>query len=604
MVPLLHALSLLQNAVRSNRMAHFQPSVACIISCVRSVLTAVGCLPRDAPLLQQFPSLAQERKRVLADLAAIVNQAKAASDEDLDEDERGMQVEKMVRLGGQVFSRVRRFLAVAVRCGVKVPDKRVSIEYPPMLIESLSPQAQEAFSSRGSLVSSSTAESEDETLRVSSRQTKNAVSLPPRDRARDRPVTPRTAARAKSMGDLRSARKTPLDADPRPARNSPQPQNLRPLAPAESRLNSSKHKHGPSVSSISSSSSFTSADSVMSPVSAAFPSGPSTYEELTDALRRTHDQYLSTIAAFIGHAHAHSRSSHAASTGHMYELVREIVEIVCKLLVVVEAVLQHPTVPIHKVANLKLAKDGLYTVTSGLAESVRLLTGNLPPDMTEEQEKMALIRSATDALKAGADCVTAVKICLSRSSGEQPFIIERPGSLGEYSASSHSSDQAVRPRVQRAVSMSGIPQIADDMSTEESEGTTISHYGADRSASQQSEEIASEESGFLVRSPLVPMTTRSFNHLFLRPHPLRPGRPRLFPQRKPLIPAQRGVTTKAKTRVYRRRCSMATSRWFLRRTYPTSYYWTLTHGYNPTIIHRKMFPTIQTANLSVLLFGP
>lgn len=558
MVPLLHALSLLQNAVRSNRIAHFQPSVACIISCVRSVLTAVGCLPRDAPLLQQFPSLALERKRVLADLAAIVNQAKAASDEALDEDERGMQVEKMVRLGGQVFSRVRRFLAVAVRCGVKVPDKRISIEYPPMLIESLSPQAQEAFSSRGSLVSSSTADSEDETLRVSSRQTKNAVSLPPRTRVRDRPVTPRTAARAKSMGDLRSARKSPLNADPHPARKSPQPQHLRPLAPAESRLNGSRHKHGPSISSLSSSSSFTSADSVISPVSPAFPSGPSTYEELMEALRRTHNQYLSTIAAFIGHAHVHSRSSHAASTGHMYELIGEIVEIVCKLLVVVDAVLQHPTVPVHKVAKLKLAKAGLYTVTSGLAESVRLLTGSLPPDMTEEQEKMALIRSATDALKAGADCVTAVKMCLSRSSGEEPFIIERPGSLGEYSA-----DQVVRPRVQRAVSMSEILHIADDTSTEESEGTTISHYGADQSASQRSEEITSEDSecqGFLVRSPLMPMTTRSFNHLFsLRLHLLTPARPHLFPQSKLLNPAQHGMTTKAKTRVCKRRCSMATS---------------------------------------------
>jgi son of sevenless-like protein len=519
MVPLLHALSLLQNAVRSNRMAHFQPSVACIISCVRSVLTAVGCLSRDAPLLQQFPSLAQERKRVLHDLAAIVNQAKAASDEGLDEDERGMQVEKMVRLGGQVFSRVRRFLAVAVRCGVEVPDKRVSIEYPPMLLESLSAQAHDGFSSRGSLVSNSTAESEDETLRVSSRQTKAAVSLPPRARARDRPVTPRTAARAKSMGDLRLGRKTPLDTDPRLARNASQLQNPRALAPAESRLNSStrhRHKHGRSVSSISSSSSFTSADSVISPTSPAFPSGPSTYEDLMEALRRTHNQYLSTIAAFIGHAHIHSRSSHAASTGHMYELVREIVEIVCKLLVVVEAVLRHPTVPTHKAANLKLAKEGLYNVISGLAESVRLLTGSLPPDMTEEQEKAALIRSATDALKTGADCVAAVKMCLSRSSGEQPFIIERPGAFGEYSAPSHSDDQAVRPRVQRAVSLGEVHQVADDMSTEESEGTTLLHYGADRSTSQRSEEDTSEESecpGFLVRSSSLLMKMPSFNDL-------------------------------------------------------------------------------------------
>jgi son of sevenless-like protein len=198
----------------------------------------------------------------------------------------------------------------------------------------------------------------------------------------------------------------------------------------------------------------------------------------------------------------------------MYELVREIVEIVCKLLVVVEAVLHHPTVPVHKAANLKLAKVGLYNVTSGLAESVRLLTGSLPPDMTEEQEKTALIRSATDALKAGADCVAAVKMCLSRSSGEQPFVIERPGGLGEYSESSQSADQSIRSRIQRAVSLSELHQAAGDISTEESDGTTLSHYGADRSASQPSEESTLEGSecpDFMVRSPVLLATKPSSN---------------------------------------------------------------------------------------------
>jgi hypothetical protein len=197
----------------------------------------------------------------------------------------------------------------------------------------------------------------------------------------------------------------------------------------------------------------------------------------------------------------------------MYELVREIVDIVCKLLVVVEAVLHHPTVPTHKAANLKLAKDGLYNVTSGLAESVRLLTGSLPPDMTEEQEKMALIRSATDALKAGADCVAAVKMCLSRSSGEQPFIIERPGGLVEYSALSHSDDH-VHSRIQRAVSLNALRQTAEDISTEESDGTTLSQYGADRSTSQRSEENTlegSETSEFLVRSPVLLVMRPLFN---------------------------------------------------------------------------------------------
>ena len=134
---------------------------------------------------------------------------------------------------------------------------------------------------------------------------------------------------------------------------------------------------------------------------------------------------------------------------------------------------------------------------------------------------MALIRSATDALKVGAECVAAVKMCLSRSSSEQPFIIERPGALGEYSTSSHPDNQAVRPRIQRAVSLNRIHQVADDISTEESEGTTLSQYCADRSASQQSEqsENTSEESecqGFLVRCSFVLIKLLSFNdHLGL-----------------------------------------------------------------------------------------
>jgi len=96
---------------------------------------------------------------------------------------------------------------------------------------------------------------------------------------------------------------------------------------------------------------------------------------------------------------------------------------------VVEAVLHHPAVPVHKATNLNSAKDGLYNVTNSLEESVRLLTYSLPPNMTEEQEKVALIRYATDSLRAGADCVAALKMCLNRST---------------------SVDQAVRLRLQRA----------------------------------------------------------------------------------------------------------------------------------------------------------
>jgi len=201
----------------------------------------------------------------------------------------------------------------------------------------------------------------------------------------------------------------------------------------------------------------------------------------------------------------------------MYELVREIVEIVCRLLVVVEAVLHHPTVPVHKAANLKAAKDGLYNVTSSLAESVRLLTGSLPPNMTEEQEKMALIRSATNALRAGADCVAAVKMCLNRSTGEQPFVIERPGALDEYSTPSRSADQVVRSRLQRAVSWNGVHQVAGDSSIKGGDGAILSRGGTSAATSLQGPATTPEEpatQAFLVGTPMFWMLRHSLTRLF------------------------------------------------------------------------------------------
>lgn len=133
MDPLVHGLSLLANAVKTNRVSHFQPSTACIISCVRSVLSATDMLLREAPLLQKFPVLAQERRKILSVLALLVAQAKKASEDFFDETSQEMEIEAMMRLAGQVFARVRAFLNVAVQYGVELPDRRPSspdLEYP------------------------------------------------------------------------------------------------------------------------------------------------------------------------------------------------------------------------------------------------------------------------------------------------------------------------------------------------------------------------------------------------------------------------------------------------------------------------------------------
>ncbi|KII90989.1 hypothetical protein PLICRDRAFT_174334 [Plicaturopsis crispa FD-325 SS-3] len=418
MVPLLHGLSLLQNAVRTNRIAHFQPSTACIISCVRSVLSATECLPRESPVLKQHPILSQERKRILSVLASLVAQAKKASEEMDNEDQRETEVEMMLRMGGQVFAHVRRFLAVAVQCGVDLPEKKQ-----PGVV--LNAAAGNGWYRDGSDFQrqdmTPTPYQGDEAFRMQ----RNAYNQ--KTPVRNRPSTPGSAMRAKSLGDLKSQRRITAGDDSAPLlphRSVVARSKLDQYIPKESSMG---HRQGMlSVSSTSSSSSFSSASSVGTPASPAFPAGPSSTAQVMEALRHTHDNYLSTIAAFIGHAHSHSRSSHASSTGHMYDLVREVVEMVCKLLTIVEAVMHHPDVPAQRIGSLRAAKEGLYNVTSSLAESVRLLTIQLPPMMTEEEEKTTLLRSATGALKAGADCVASVKMCLHRSVGEKQFIIHLP----------------------------------------------------------------------------------------------------------------------------------------------------------------------------------
>ncbi|KAJ7211988.1 ras guanine nucleotide exchange factor domain-containing protein [Mycena pura] len=422
MVPLLHGLSLLQSAVRANRVSHFQPSTACIISCVRSVLSATDTLLREAPILLQFPALAQERRRILTVLASLVAQAKKASDETLDEASQEAQVDAMVRLGGQVFASVRRFLAVAVQCGVELPERRQSVGSIAGSTDTEGPTWCNSDSFEARTVSYGHG--------VSGSYGLNGLHGPTTTSRKSIIANQGSALRARSMVDLRSSNPpTSIDDDSDSAVPLlPNGINVLTKTKQEQYLfkqRALRHRTGGlSVSSTSSSSSYSSLESA--PARPLFPVGPSTASQVMDALRSTHDQYLSTIAAFIGHAHSHSRSSHASSTGHMYELVREIVEMVCKLLTIVDAVLQHRDVPPNKLGNLQAAKDGLYNVTSNLAESVRHLTINVARTMSEDEEKQTLLRSATAALKAGADCVAAVKICLTRSIGDRPFVLHLP----------------------------------------------------------------------------------------------------------------------------------------------------------------------------------
>jgi len=433
MVPLLHGLSLLQNAAKLNRIAHFQPSTAYIISCVRAILSDVGCLSRDAPVMKRHGILGQERKRILSDLASLVSQAKKASEETTNVDLQELEVETMVKLGGQLFAHVRGFLALVVQCGVSLPEQGGR----PSGSAFGTPPGGRWLSSEGTAVHSDESTTPSRQNWVSLGKEANVIERRLSVHKRDPNAVISTPVRAKSMGDLKSRKQMTVEVDiPKmPVRahhkssagrggshHSFTPRTKRLVDGTIARHKANRH----SVSSHSSSSSFSSAESIGTPATPAFPSGPSTTGEVMEALRYTHDNYLSTIAAFIGHAHSHSRTSHASSTGHMYDLVREVVDMVCRLLTIVEAVLKHPDIPVQRADGLRAAKDGLFNVTSKLADSVRLLTMSPSPDISEDEEKATLLRCATNALKAGSDCVSAVKKCLQRSTGERPFIIQLP----------------------------------------------------------------------------------------------------------------------------------------------------------------------------------
>ena len=428
MVSLLHALSLLQNAIRSGRLAHFQPSTACMISCVRSILAATGCLSRDAVALRRYTMLAEQRKRILSDLASLVAQAKAASAGNLNGMKQAIESDALMRLGGRVFARVRRFLVFAVQCGVELPEAdedNGSTTCPSSATEGGRRPLREPTVDDADTSNDDAEPDEDDTYRrktpVIARTADGAAHRPviPRFQTPNSQATPRAPLRTKSMGDLRNNKAT-ADATSPTSRHIP-PKPLRPAPPIPS------HQRGPSLSSMSSSSSVSSVESIKTPATLQFPNGPCTVAEVIEALRNTHDQYLSIIAAFIGHVHSHSRTSHASSTGHILELVREVVEMVCRLLTIVDGVMKHPGIPTPKILNLKTAKHGLYNITSSLAESVRILTSGASGEgRSEEDERAGLLKLATDASKAGNDCVNEVKKCLLLSVVDEPIILQLP----------------------------------------------------------------------------------------------------------------------------------------------------------------------------------
>ncbi|EPQ54955.1 hypothetical protein GLOTRDRAFT_129266 [Gloeophyllum trabeum ATCC 11539] len=182
----------------------------------------------------------------------------------------------------------------------------------------------------------------------------------PQMRQREATATPRAV---RSMGDLRTPRQGVggCDAPPVPSlRGTARPGQTR-------RASEHGHRGGQSsISSISSTSSSSSSQLIRTLLMLEFPSGPTLAAQVLDALRHTR----------------------------------------CRP------------------AKLRGAREGLYSMTTALADAVCMLTS---ASAMSEEEKAALLRSAMGALKVAADCAAAVKLFLNRTAvGECGLVVHLP----------------------------------------------------------------------------------------------------------------------------------------------------------------------------------
>ncbi|KAJ9107877.1 hypothetical protein QFC19_002620, partial [Naganishia cerealis] len=146
MLPISQALTLVRSAIIGHKYAHIQPSIACVISAIRSLLSVTNCLQRESPLLAEFPILGKMRKAIMANLAKLVALARNTADtiqdqldqhlasagEDDSDQYYGVahggpseaELQAILEAGQVIFTDVQNFLVALVGCGIPRPQPK------------------------------------------------------------------------------------------------------------------------------------------------------------------------------------------------------------------------------------------------------------------------------------------------------------------------------------------------------------------------------------------------------------------------------------------------------------------------------------------------
>ncbi|KAG8954801.1 hypothetical protein FRC00_005710 [Tulasnella sp. 408] len=381
-------------------------------------------------------------KLVIGELSALLAQARAASEKGLAAqgavDARGRreplgpelhrELQDVVLRGDTVYDHVKKFLAIAVECGIELPPDELfppapSLVHDPYTTSSATSPKSDLRNSRSVEIRAEANIGSSVTQRRARSQDEPQLFKSPSPEAGSRiheGGTQRRNSEGGAQRRLRSNRGAATDQElvyRSRARATPSPYRK----PKYSiRSASSLYSHDSSLEEYESQDS----DSDSDPDS-YFPSEECTSSQALAISRTTHDRLLSVIAAFMGHIHSHSRLSHASSKGHLIELTRRTVNQVHSLLTLVGAVREHQGICEAKpreVCILKQAHETLYNFTKEIVEAVKDMLAN-DPVVSEDEEKKRALQAATGTLRAGGECITAVNMCLSTKMGEEEFVI-------------------------------------------------------------------------------------------------------------------------------------------------------------------------------------
>ncbi|KAK2465259.1 hypothetical protein APHAL10511_002613 [Amanita phalloides] len=392
MVQLISVFTVMQDAVHKHKVPHYLPAAAHIVKHVRNILSAMGTVYKSAPVLQKNPALARERKDLLQTLTPLIETAKMAS-ETPSSREQDRAVEAMMRCAVEVINHTRRFLIVGVHCGLKIPEYQ-------------GVNGSAIWSTQSTGVQSARSATMD-LKQISVQSAKKSLSS-------------RVLRTARSLGDIRSGTE-PSFRSLSPVPPLPKQEDINKLK----RQLQAHHKTHTSVSS-SSSSSFSSQDVVPpSPTHPPFPRGPTMARQILDAVTYIHDVFLSTNAAFIGHTHAYSQEAHASNKVRLCELGNEITDLACKFLTLTDAILQHPSIAKHKLDYMRSSQRRLFDLANTFAKIVRSIASTDQSPVDEDEERRAMQKTATESCKAGADCLSAARVCLvNQGSSQKPFMVK------------------------------------------------------------------------------------------------------------------------------------------------------------------------------------